>query len=244
MSKSARACNACYDTVFPVIESSSSEAAMSNAASGSTLSSFPSWKTAKPIAKHRLKPSELMALEGSSPSRSSPRKQTGQQVIRKSRPLSHPVIPQEFKDVSPGVSPTSSSHVVHLEGESDVFSTTSDDEIRNLSLGKSSGAHSSGSPSTESTLRSKKRFSMPAIALQTTSVTARPNIIGEGQSKRFSLVLGGSRQRNSSVLHSRVVTNSEQDREEAYQDTKGVAAAKLTELLARSRSKSPGDGMD
>lgn len=69
----------------------------------------------------------------------------------------------------------------------------------------------------EDTVRRRKRFSLPAVALHTTPVTARPNVVGEGRSKRWSLVLGNLR---SGV--------------NAAEFTHGMAAGKLNELLGRS----------
>lgn len=66
----------------------------------------------------------------------------------------------------------------------------------------------------EDTVRRRKRFSMPAVAIHTTPVTARPNVIGEGKSKRWSLVLGNLKNNGSDFAQ-------------------GVAAGRLNELLGR-----------
>lgn len=66
----------------------------------------------------------------------------------------------------------------------------------------------------EDTVRRRKRFSMPAVAIHTTPVTARPNVIGEGKGKRWSLVLGNLKSSSSEFTH-------------------GVAAGKLNDLLGR-----------
>src|ERR1700761_699656 len=46
-SKAARACNACYDTVFPVINASPSDSCELTTPNDGTLSSLPVWKTTK-----------------------------------------------------------------------------------------------------------------------------------------------------------------------------------------------------
>jgi|ERR1700761_5853368 len=46
-SKAARACNACYDTVFPVINASPSDSCELATPNDGTLSSLPVWKTTK-----------------------------------------------------------------------------------------------------------------------------------------------------------------------------------------------------
>ena len=73
-------------------------------------------------------------------------------------------------------------------------------------------------PRKEDTVRRRKRFSLPAVAIHTTPVTARPNVVGEGKAKRWSLVLGNLKSSGSEFAH-------------------GVAAGKLSELLGR-QSKS------
>ena len=94
--KPARACNSCYDTVFPLIGSPTSDGGSTPNQDVSTLSSFPSWTTQKGSPLEVSKPSELMAIE---PKSGSPRKdEVGVIRKRKSRPMSHPVIPQVFGD--------------------------------------------------------------------------------------------------------------------------------------------------
>ena len=80
----------------------------------------------------------------------------------------------------------------------------------------------------EDTARRHKRFSLPAIALQTTAVTTRPNATGEGQGKRFSLVLGGKLPRGD-------VPDGSGDDLGKDELRNGVAVGKLTELLERER---------
>ncbi|KAJ7787236.1 hypothetical protein B0H14DRAFT_3505822 [Mycena olivaceomarginata] len=107
----------------------------------------------------------------------------------------------------------------------------------------------------EDTARRNKRFSLPAVALQTTSVTARtqaPAQEGHGQgqgraprAKRFSLVLGTRHhQHQPSRTQSEMVAGrgriEEEDAAAAAQEGapelgKGVAAGRLSELLGRQR---------
>ncbi len=102
----------------------------------------------------------------------------------------------------------------------------------------------------EDTARRNKRFSLPAVALQTTSVTTR-TMVGavEGsklahvqrstKTQRFSLVLGG---KGSHVLHGHGSRLSHSQRSEFVAKSrvqgdeglgKGVAAGKLSELLGK-----------
>lgn len=104
----------------------------------------------------------------------------------------------------------------------------------------------------EDTARRSKRFSLPAVALQTTSVTARTttSFVDTGENnvdrksvvrtKRFSLMLTG--RRGHSGTQSELVGRSKGRIEEEVQDVegkselaKGVAAGKLSELLGRKK---------
>ena len=242
--KSARACNACYDTVFPLIETSASEGTVKASQSGSTLTSFPSWKTQKPVPQDVVKPSSLMALE---PHKGSPSKM---EVIRrpKSRPLSHPVIPQVFVD--PEL--TEDVNTDNSAREFEPASFESSDEARvqatlrpapriydgpsqsALSVQTSNLGVGDLDDSDVVSPRTRKRFSMPAIALQTTSVTAMPKVSGEGRSKRFSLVLGGGKQKGH-VAQAQVQNELDDSARGGEQDLRrGVAAVRLQELLGRT----------
>ena len=72
----------------------------------------------------------------------------------------------------------------------------------------------------EDTIRRRKRFSLPALAIHTTPVTARPNAVGDGKSKRWSLVLGNWRPGGPS-----------QDSPDSPKH--GVVVGKLNEMLKR-----------
>ena len=84
----------------------------------------------------------------------------------------------------------------------------------------SRGASLPPTPRKENTARRHKRFSLPAVALQTSPVTARPNVVGEGSSRRFSLVLG-----RRSQVHAAEPSG--------FKD--GLVVGKLSELLSRVR---------
>ena len=96
----------------------------------------------------------------------------------------------------------------------------------------------------EDTVRRKKRFSMPALAIQTTTVTAKTDPNGAGKSKRFSLILGGKGSSSQpNLMESRLDTNLEEEGEGGDGGGggglgSGTAIGKLSELLARASSKS------
>lgn len=111
-------------------------------------------------------------------------------------------------------------------------------------IGASLGSASSSIPSLpatpkrrEDTVRRHKRFSMPAIALQTTPVTAKPNATGEGKAKRFSLVLGrsGDGSRRGTVRKPRVEGEEPGPPASPKGLSGGAAAVKLGELLGRRK---------
>ena len=92
----------------------------------------------------------------------------------------------------------------------------------------------------EDTVRRKKRFSMPALAIQTTTVTTQTNAGGNGKSKRFSLILGGrgSSSQPNLMGNSRLGTNIEEEEGgSGGSGFRGSAVGKLSELLARNTRK-------
>jgi FYVE, RhoGEF and PH domain containing 5/6 len=84
----------------------------------------------------------------------------------------------------------------------------------------------------EDTVRRKKRFSMPALAIQTTTVTTKTNAGVNGKSRRFSLILGGrgSYSQPNLTENSRLGTNIEEEE-------RSSAVGKLSELLTRNPGK-------
>ena len=93
----------------------------------------------------------------------------------------------------------------------------------------------------EDTIRKKKRFSIPALAIQTTPVTAKTNVSGTGKSRRFSLILGvrGSASQPN-LTESKLGTSIEEEAGGSGGGSgfrNGAAVGKLSELLARSSGK-------
>lgn len=231
-----------------MLDTSSSVGTISEAPSGNTLSSFPSWNTQKPVRSGVVKASELMELNEQDRLSSSPAKRV--EVIRrqKSRPLSYPVIPQVFSEAASKATPTTMQSLEE-NGLGEEDSGVSDapprreanvlEDISSMSLNSPSLAlngptslPNSPMKTDEITSRARKRMSMPAVALQTTSVTTRPKVTGEGAGKRFSLVLGGKLRpvtRDAELLHS---ASSGHGRDLQH----GIAASRLQQLMERAKS--------
>ena len=91
----------------------------------------------------------------------------------------------------------------------------------------------------EDTVRKKKRFSMPALAIQTTTVATRTSGGGNGKSRRFSLILGGrgSSSQPNLTENSRLGANIEEGGSNGGGGFGGSAVGKLSELLARNPGK-------
>jgi FYVE, RhoGEF and PH domain containing 5/6 len=191
-------------------------------------------------------PSSLMALQtqSGSPSR--------MDAIRRSkaRPLSHPVIPHIFVESLENLNPGTSDHKPGVEPAS--FDSSSDsrqlhpqsqpyeDPSRSVLSLQTTNPGDADVPTAYDELspRTRKRFSMPAIALQTTPVTALPRASGEGRSKRFSLVLGHNGRHKASIDQAKTVEGSTLESGASTEDgesdlRRGVAAVKLQELLGR-----------
>ena len=154
-----------------------------------------------------------------------------------------------FDDHGPGgVTVAGGGGAAEAEGEDSIMVGSELDLSRQL-LSASPGSSSRRvEEEEEDTARRNKRFSMPAVAVQTTSVLARTAVVeGEreggigGRTKRFSLVLGG-----------RVYGHGHGHGHGAQMDPvggsrgghgkgnfdlgKGIAAIKLSELLGRGRA--------
>ena len=276
--KSARACDACYDTVFPVLDRSASPPPPPSY----TLSGFTSWQSMPALAMPNSpsRPaSALMAIDISSPKRAlariddvsegtrTPASQfddifrsdisigdsPSRPVIRvrppPSRPRSFYQILEDFHDHTlESALPPSSPSASHFTARTDESSGPEHEfqlqlhSPSSLSLaGLASDAGGGGmslptTPRREDTARRSKRFSMPAIALHTTPVTARPKTTGEGIAKRFSLVLGGrgtSRERkNGADVDGGGPSSTLED-----SPVRSAAAVRLGELLGRRKGQ-------
>ena len=218
---------------------------VSHAHSGSTLSSFPSWKTAK-LHNGALEagPSALMSLEDD-------HVRTGLLAKRRmssgTRPTSHPSIPLIFQE-----SGEMSGSSVDVCEDDDEDQHDSEREIGSI------GGQPGSVPSSITSLPARpfrtpdlgdqvdrKRFSMPAIAVQTTPVTARTSPVSarlpNGQyrrsgssasSPRFSLVLNGGGRRTSLLTSTQAdMAGAETSGWKGQEEGTGLAVAKLTEIL-------------
>ncbi|KAL4243332.1 hypothetical protein ABKN59_011364 [Abortiporus biennis] len=265
--KPSRACNACYDTVFPIIDTTILPPTNTSTIAHLTLSGLKSMPSFLPSENNLSSPSVLMAFDLESPRRPFSRLEDHSPSPSRShrdrdpsddsppvaavrfkptaRPRSYVQILEDFNghrlDVEEGTpspiigSPCTSRFSHHTRH--DQVSIAKEEVIEqtvqvnsSLALDVEGGSGVGGrvrsvpaSPRKEDTARRHKRFSLPAVALQTTSVTTRPNAFGEGKSKRFSLVLGksssSSKDSGNGIFH-------------------GVAAGKLSELLRRDKAPS------
>lgn len=277
-SKPARACDACYETVFPLINgpdddldsSANSNHRTINTDTLGTLSGFPSWLSMPvlPIASNPVPvPQALMAIELDFIKEREHEANASRMVIEdtkgrarlRSRPRSYHNILEDFGyedqdkenrqgrererererfdvvnvPLEEGEAEAEGEEEGEGEGGEDVDDVEKEERPALTSL--------SSSPRKENTARRVKRFSLPAIAVQTTSVTARTgfgdvdqgDMGGRRMNRRFSLVLGSG--------HGRGRSGGKHD-EEHYGDGRveremgtSVAASRLSELLGRGK---------
>ncbi|KAH9854349.1 hypothetical protein C2E23DRAFT_818300 [Lenzites betulinus] len=287
-SKSARACEACYDTVFPLLETTESHISVAAGTTHShfTLSGLKSMPSLllNDVAASTPSASALMALDIDSPSPRRPQlpriesadgpeydsADPGAQAVAVAalrvkpapRPKSYIQLLEDFHEesgagpgqnlspvrseyfltaapnsASPAASPRASrfsqhtmdeTHAVLDERDEDVFN---DNDRRSARAQKEVDAGSPpASPRRENTARRHKRFSLPAVALQTSPVTARAGQAGGGQ--RFSLVLG----KNGGVIHAQGREDSPGKLFPGLRHS--MAAGRLSELLGRGKDTS------
>ncbi|PCH34411.1 hypothetical protein WOLCODRAFT_95398 [Wolfiporia cocos MD-104 SS10] len=224
--KPARACDACYETVFPLLDTPTDPAtAAGTTHSHLTLSGLKSMPSLV-ISDKGTSPSALMVVDLESPRRVLRRiddepsvaeaLESGPSVpaIRvksPSRPKSYIQLLEEFQEHGLPVSDVAPDERDEEEEQ----------EVLTEDTHRAEGSSLPPTPRRESTARRHKRFSLPAIALQTNAVTARPNVVGEGPARRFSLVL------------SRGTMRAEEKGGQAQGSHVGLAAGKLSELLGR-----------
>ncbi|KZT63931.1 hypothetical protein DAEQUDRAFT_679472 [Daedalea quercina L-15889] len=248
--KPARACDACYDTVFPLLERSPTSPGGVGAGTTHahlTLSGLKSMPSLVFGDNRGSSPAALLAVDLAleSPNRVLTRIEdesaiadaedangapavSAIRVRPVARPRSYVQILEDFHEHAHGTpSPSPSRSRYGTSGWDD--STLDDSRVLGVDDGGSSlmldspsnaGSSLPLTPRKENTARRHKRFSLPAVALQTSPVTARPNVVGEGNSRRFSLVLG-----RSPGVHA--------PEPNGFKD--GLAAGKLSELLSRVR---------
>ncbi|KAL0955221.1 hypothetical protein HGRIS_004123 [Hohenbuehelia grisea] len=286
--KPARACNACYETVFPLLDPPDEREELASPLTDTmnTLSAIPLLVSLQPeqppptphalmaIDQHPRRPSHDESAGSDSPT--TPVDRHRLRVRTQSRPRSYHQILEDFQhhqnasaddDNTPGYSPVS---LIRGDGEDTQLAP-----VHEGSESSSGGRHcpidlTSSSPPTpptthlvprrhEDTVRRHARFSMPAVALQTTNVTThtQPDDGGDAgllestassagagaaaprsrpgmRARRFSLVLG-SRPHTSDGRRSSETFSQDDDAKGRTELGRSLAAGKLSELLGRRR---------
>ncbi|KAF9528893.1 hypothetical protein CPB83DRAFT_875756 [Crepidotus variabilis] len=286
-SKPARACDACYEAVFPLVEppqETPNSIEENNFTNGqqrpnsdtiTSLSHLPSWLS-MPTLPVQNQPQALMAIDLNSSQdllsladdkgfdgyvgdekerrmrlrvKSHQRLKSYREIVEDFQEQAAASKAQKLSEASSNDEPGDETALSDEDGDefdSDVFSS------------RSQVASPLASPRRpqrrEDTARRSKRFSLPAIALQPTNVTARTtevpadtsypedgnavDLVSPGRNKRFSLVLAG---RNSHYLEDGSMVNgsggvSKHSSEDGGDQglSKSVAAVKLAELLKRA----------
>ena len=215
--KAARACDECYKTVFPVIEPQAEPEQPSP--SQRTLSGLPSWFTIISPAPVASTVEALMAIRrqntalGVMDEEQEPEVREdvneGRRCVKGkavARPRSYYEILEDFQNQDYGAKAEAMSEVGTVVGGSTIDLTS--DEARETE-------------EREGTARKLKRFSMPAVAVQSTNVVARTKTDTEGaqRARRFSLMPAGR--------------SAEGDNRKEKDLARGVAAGRLNELLGR-----------
>lgn len=263
----ARACDACYETVFPLMDPLSDVPGegISYDGKGSdtipSLSNLPSWLS-MPSLPAGSSPQALMAIDRE-PSRGSAssileelpdfgpgdkRARVRMKSPQHGRPRSYHQLLEDFENNDQGRSDVLSlpPEEGEREGEDGEDGGEADDVLDHGLPLVSGAASASSSPKKENTARRNKRFSLPAVAVQTTSVTARtglgdaaPSGDGPKVNKRFSLLLGGSRNHGIRSHSEMAIKPGKEDYVAADAGNgelgKGIAAGKLSELLNRRK---------
>ncbi|KAH8822630.1 hypothetical protein DL96DRAFT_1618534 [Flagelloscypha sp. PMI_526] len=259
--KPSRACDACYEAVFPIVPTSptSDDASFSeerNQGTIGTLTNFPNWLSSMPslpmTSSTPNTPSALMRID-STPLVLSPAEDDeladalvdGRQRIRKprSRPRSYIQILEDFNRPPSEVilnSDDEDEDGVFEEDEEDLPSApASPSKPSNFPpRSRRSSSRVSFVRKKEDTVRKKKRFSLPAVAVHTASVTTSSSIQHQHapsayrREKRFSLVLG-----RSHFASGDSVLSGLSDGIAGGDLANGVAAGKLNELLGRTNSQ-------
>ena len=270
-SKPARACDACYETVFPVIDAPRDELDSNanntnhrtiNSDTLGTLSGFPSWLSmpVMPVASNPVSvPQALMAIDLDEESKMVFEDPKGRARVR-SRPRSYHQILEDFSQEDQDKENRQGRErqrfdVVNVpleEGDDDQGEGQDDqsegNEVNRVDEDRPALSSLSSSPRKENTAKRIKRFSLPAVAVQTTSVTARTGFSDVDQAEggeakmntRFSLVLGGGHRRGHSGGKSQHNVGEERigdgdNRRTEREIGTSVAASRLSELLGRRK---------
>lgn len=275
--KPARACEACYETVFPLLDppsdivhtyASTDHASSIPPQTVSTLTNFPSWTTL-PGSAVTSATEALMAIDAADArlgrTNDDGNQVTGERddeesrigrmkVIKKpaARPKSYHQILNDFRAEADGASHPSagifskSPEFVDDEENQEEHSDPGPSESPTTSFKRRQAAMSHSvvelsqreREKRENTARRHKRFSLPAVALQTTSVMTRTSEGGERspardkrEGKRFSLALG----KGGDGKKGRETEMSIGGGSDDHGLGKGVAAGRLNELLGRGR---------
>ncbi|KAF8074617.1 hypothetical protein FPV67DRAFT_589035 [Lyophyllum atratum] len=276
-SKPARACDACYETVFPLLDplpdagrSGTATIRKADIDTFASLNNLPSWLSMPSLpVSISTTPQALMAIQREPSLPNAPlhdlpefsHSERGSRVkvikaTQNTRPKSYHQLLEDFEQNEHG-----RFDVLDVPEEEDDGGEEEDGDegvhgvIRETSQSSTNGLTSS--PRRENTARRNQRFSLPAVALQTTSVTAHTSTVyehtgregrvasGSGSpvkvNKRFSLVLGGSRNHGSSGMRTQSEAVSRSGKMDGGPRSpaakvelgQGVAAGKLNELLGR-----------
>ncbi|KAJ7605596.1 hypothetical protein FB45DRAFT_1069241 [Roridomyces roridus] len=280
-SKPARACNACYETVFPVLPPEHEDSGEGEPQNGmldatnngltNSLSNFPSWLSMPSLPLAGASTTEaLMALDrkpGHQPQSTQSKgvffcrlrrlsgeygqqqqgfvevTNNGSRVRVRSpppRPRSYHQILEDFEGAAVHHAITSPVEEEEDDEEGYEESTVAGDSVVDLSEPSPSVMRN------EDTARRNKRFSTAAVALQTTSVTARTQVVQEvraGGGSAFGAGGGGGKpgtrtKRFSLVLGTRPTHVPKSHSGDGAELGKGVAAGRLSELLGRHHSQS------
>lgn len=249
LSKAARACNACYEAVFPLLDIPEQDDPMAESTHSSILNSIASLSALLPSPSRAAPtpPQALMAIDTRRQSMDASRLTkepdesklvTGDQKERirlkssPSRPRSYHQIVEDFErrfDVSAPVVEETDAEAEDRDWQDENGDATPCPSPSNCHT----VTNITNEIPKEDTIRRMKRFSMPAVALHTTVVTTRTQGTsggastsegGGGRSKRFSLVLNGRTLRTPSRRSPQTPLSN------------GEAAGKLNELLDKSQT--------
>jgi FYVE/RhoGEF/PH domain-containing protein 5/6 len=270
VTKAARACDECYETVFPLLEPLSEldetpaeGEPTSEQQNTPSLSGLPLWRTITNPAPAASTAGALMAMTRKGlPATAAPsapmdgeddealqgepipdvgegrRRVRGRGRGTAARPRSYYEILEDFQSHDEGAltdlkmgteSPSETGTIVGGSVIDLASDTARETERRRAREGVK-----------EDTARKLKRFSMPAVALQTTSVLARTVEVpagsvgvGAGRVRRFSLIPGKGAASAASKAGADVSVSGKREL------GRGVAAGKLSELLGRRTKPVP-----